>query len=525
MSSLDNVTQCLQSYLVRKGYSVNKNGGSKPHRAKFKKPFPSEFIDEEHTIQKAVKWLEDGAPLAEAGHGGNTATFKIACNLCNRGISEDQAFELMLEHWNENNADPPWEPEELQAIVKNSYKHNKDGFGSKHPRMVFDVVKPKKKDKVQNRFTPIPWQDIDKLPRKTPLIKGVLDCGGTSVVFGPSNCGKSFFVLDMARHVAMGQPWRNRRVSQGTVVYIAAEGGLGIRERLNALAKYHGINEKPPLSIIPASPDFCHSPKDAEEIIAAVSNLPDVKLIVIDTLSRAMAGGNENASEDMGAFIRNFDKLKDETGAHVLIIHHSGKDNVKGARGHSSLRGAVDTEIEITKDENIVTGEIKKQRDGRTDERFSFEFKIVNLGQDEDGDWITSCVLIPVEGGGRKTKKLSGQKGRALNILRYCIENAGKERKIKEDFPPVICVKIEEFRKALKNGNICSTDNQDNARRSIARLMNALSELGFSDTYDDYIWLADNENKIGQSASGNLHQADGQDKPYKGCPLSLECLN
>lgn len=525
MSDLDNAIQCLQSYLTKNGYSVGKSGGAKPRTAEFKKQLPAEFIDEEHTIQRATKWLEEGAAIAEAGQGGNVATFKIACELCNRGISEDKAFELMLEHWNENNADPPWEPEELQVIVQNAYKHNKGGVGSKHPRMIFEEVKPPKKDKRQSRFTPISWEDIDKLPRKTPLIKGVLDCGGTSVVFGPSNCGKSFFVLDMARQVAMGQPWRNRKVSQGAVVYVAAEGGLGFKERLAALRQYHKINKKPPIYIIPVSPDFCHSSKDAEEIIAEVSSLPDVKLIVIDTLSRVMAGGDENSSKDMGAFVRNFDKLRDETGAHVLIVHHSGKDNAKGARGHTSLRGAVDTEIEITKNENIVTGEIKKQRDGRTDERFSFEFKIINLGQDEDGDWITSCVLIPAEGIGRKVKKLSGQKGRAFNILCHCVQNRGKERTVKEGSPPVTCVKIDEFRDALKNGNITSAEKPDDIRRTIGRLINELNELRFSDTYGDYVWLVDNENKIGQTPPGNLHQADGQDKPYKGCPLSLECLN
>ncbi|MCF8495217.1 MAG: AAA family ATPase [Alphaproteobacteria bacterium] len=518
----------MTAYLEKNGYSVHSGGGGKTSDLKPQKEFPIEFLDEEYIIKKAIAWLEDEAPIAEEGNGGNETTFKIACELSNRGTSEGKALELMLEHWNENKADPPWDPEELQSVIRNAYKYNKGGLGSKHPRMIFNPVeiKPDRNGEHQNRFAPISWEDIDKLPRKAPLIKGLLDCGGTSVVFGPSNCGKSFFVLDMALHVALGKLWSSRKICQGAVVYIAAEGGLGIRERLEALYKHYKINKKPPLYIIPISPDFCNSSKDVEEIIAAISGLYNVKLIVIDTLSRAMAGGNENSPDDMGAFIRNFEKLKDGTGAHILIIHHSGKDNARGARGHSSLKCAIDTEIEITKngdkDEQIVTAEIKKQRDGRTDVKFSFVPKEVQLGQDEDGEWLSSCVLIPVEGAGRNVKKLSGQKGRALNILHYCIEKEGKERTVKKGSPPVMCVKIEEFRDALKNGNISNADNPDSTRRIIGRLINDLNELGLSDTYGDHIWLAE---KPGQTGSSNLHQADGQDKPYKGCPLSLDCLN
>jgi hypothetical protein len=75
-----------------------------------------------------------------------------------------------------------------------------------------------------------------------------------------------------------------------------------------------------------------------------------IRLVVVDTLSRAMAGGNENAPDDMSAFIRNIDRIRQETGAHVLIVHHCGKDAAKGARGHSCLRAATDTKIELSHD-------------------------------------------------------------------------------------------------------------------------------------------------------------------------------
>jgi RecA-family ATPase len=94
------------------------------------------------------------------------------------------------------------------------------------------------------------------------------------------------------------------------------------------------------------------------DLIAEVARQTDkrVVLVVIDTLARAMAGGNENASEDMGAFVRNVDRVRSATSAHTMIVHHSGKNKAAGARGHSSLRAATDTEIEI--DQRIVTNSV-----------------------------------------------------------------------------------------------------------------------------------------------------------------------
>ena len=114
-----------------------------------------------------------------------------------------------------------------------------------------------------------------------------------------------------------------------------------------------------------------------------------VALIVLDTLSRVMAGGEENGSVDMGAMVRHFDRIRLATGAHVMVVHHSGKDVARGARGHSLLRAATDTEIEIADRQIAVT----KQRDLDKAWSSAFGLKVVTLGCDEDGQDVTSCVL------------------------------------------------------------------------------------------------------------------------------------
>ncbi len=108
-----------------------------------------------------------------------------------------------------------------------------------------------------------------------------------------------------------------------------------------------------------------------------------------------MAGGNENAAEDMGAFVNLCDRISKVLGCLVLIVHHTGKDEARGARGHSLLLGAVSTEIEITRKQG-EPGAIKvtKQRNGADGGEYGFMLKATTLCVDEDGETVTCAVAV-----------------------------------------------------------------------------------------------------------------------------------
>lgn len=150
-------------------------------------------------------------------------------------------------------------------------------------------------DPPRPRLMPIRGSDAKRLPKKLPLIAGVLDQGAMSLVYGGSNTGKSFTALDVAACVSLGLPWHGRKVRCGAAIYIAAEGGIGISERLAALQRHHGIDPGVArLYVIPDAIDLCRS-EDAETLVSQIGELPirdsSPELIVIDTLSRALAGG------------------------------------------------------------------------------------------------------------------------------------------------------------------------------------------------------------------------------------------
>lgn len=233
------------------------------------------------------------------------------------------------------------------------------------------------------------------------IVQGLIGEQTAVVVYGASNVGKTFWTTDLALHIAAGKRWCGRRVAQGGVIYCALEGGRGFQNRVTAWKRRHGMEDaRLPFAAIRASLNLLQpeaDPRrlvDAAQAVAAGMAVP-VTLIVIDTLARAFGGGDENGPEDMGALIRNMDMIREATGAAVLFVHHSGKDQARGARGHTSLRAAVDTEIEVTADKEGggKTAVPVKQRDLEKGAAFPFTLKRVELGRNQHGEPVTSCVV------------------------------------------------------------------------------------------------------------------------------------
>jgi AAA domain/Primase C terminal 2 (PriCT-2) len=248
------------------------------------------------------------------------------------------------------------------------------------------------------------------------LVEDVLTQGGLSVIYGESNSGKSFLACDMACSVASGIPWLGKRTVQGAVLYVAGEGSESIKLRVLAWRQKHKL--APKLAVVPVAVNLLKPNADAKRVVVACQAVSahyglKVSLIVIDTLARAFAGGNENASEDMSAVIAHADSIRAETAAHVLFIHHSGKDSAKGSRGHSSLKAATDTEIEVMAEDStkLHTADIKKQRDlGSRGEKIVAKFSVVQMGMvDQWGKPVTTCVVDPTdEKPSSKSKRVRG---------------------------------------------------------------------------------------------------------------------
>lgn len=227
------------------------------------------------------------------------------------------------------------------------------------------------------------------------IIKNVLPRAELVCLYGESGAGKSFVVLDLLGAIARGEDWRGHRTARGLACgYIAAEGAGGIRNRLTAYAQHHGVALADlPIAVLAGAPNFL----EADDVIAlgkAMKAYGRMDVLVIDTLARVTAGANENSSEDMGRAIKHCETLHAVTGATIILVHHSGKDASRGARGWSGIKGALDCELEVTRCEEDRVLTVSKMKDGQGEgAQFGFKLVEVPLGMDEDGDVYGSCVV------------------------------------------------------------------------------------------------------------------------------------
>lgn len=229
--------------------------------------------------------------------------------------------------------------------------------------------------------------DLYKLPKIKWLIYDCLPQATMSFVVGEERSGKSFLVLDWGLCVASGVPWMGRAVEQGAVVYVAGEGLSGIAKRIKAWTIKNQVTPEHFYALGEAVPLL--QPESVRDLIASIQSLPVTpKLIIIDTLARAIVGGDENSAKDIGLAIAAADVLKTTFQSHVLIVHHKNKTG--GVRGSNSMTGATDVHIDVVKDGSLVTVTCPKQKD--FPEFSPIHLLLKPLVLDEYGE-ETSCVL------------------------------------------------------------------------------------------------------------------------------------
>lgn len=254
-------------------------------------------------------------------------------------------------------------------------------------------------------FEFVKLKDMDWKYSGAPIYKNFLYENAITVIYGQSNVGKSFVAADIAGHIALGRNWGSFKYKAKKpigVVYICAEAGKSFGKRGKALRKRLAVDDIP-FFVLDAAPNFAKAKDDAQALVTAIKKLEattgvKIGLVVVDTLATTFEGGNENSSEDMGLYISNMKYIQRHADTGVMIVHHSGKDQAAGARGHSSLRAATDTEIEVSSekkgDRYLRQIRTRKQREGESDITLQFGLMVVELGNDDDGDMIDTCHVV-----------------------------------------------------------------------------------------------------------------------------------
>lgn len=246
------------------------------------------------------------------------------------------------------------------------------------------------------RFVQI--EDLENLPPPTWIVDGLIPEKSLAVVVGPPASLKTFVVLDWSLSIATGETWLGKEMGVGPVVYVAGEGQHGMANRVLGWLDHRGLRgQEVPFHIVPQG--VAMPTGQADELLALIATLPKPPvLIVLDTLARTFGAGDENSQKDMNAYVAACDRLKEATGATVLVIHHTGKEIEKGARGSTVLTGAADAVVGVKRSGDqltlINTAPVGKQKDA--DEHADIHLRrVVHRFRRRSGEEATTLLLIP----------------------------------------------------------------------------------------------------------------------------------
>ena len=340
------------------------------------------------------------------------------------------------------------------------------------------------------------------------VIDNVLPEKGFAALYGPPGSYKSFIALDIAEAVATGRQWMGNQISSpGAVLYIAGEGHGGIGARIKACKINNRTKDGAQIYVIRYQLNLRSSADDFNLLMESIDALIDrtgieLRLVQIDTLARAFGGGNENDSQDMGAFIHNCGRLQRKLDCALMVLHHSGKDATKGLRGHSSLLGAVDTQLELQKlasedhKEGVAgTGilTISKQKDGQDNLKFGFEMIQININQGaEQGLGLDENVSLAVREQQemineqhKPTKKPPSRKGVgpnqtvAMDALHKAIKEFGEMQIV--DGKRNKCINLGRWEDA------CTAKSMTNRQFKDSKL--SLQEIKKIEIYEPWVWV------------------------------------
>lgn len=325
------------------------------------------------------------------GHGGNNTAFQVAASILDKAVSPGACFDLLWEHWNPH-CKPSWDDWELEQIVRNAANYGEDteggvkGFQANTDAFAnfvgqeFEPPAPvdRGRDKIQFIHT-----YADNVQDPTWLIPNVLPAAGVGMIYGESGSYKSFLALDMALCLAFGVSgqWGAPPV-KNDVLFLAGEGPVATaKKRWPAWMEWQEIEFRNDHRFLIKDRVPFYTDTDAwEHVKADIAELnAKPSLIVIDTLTRLITGLDENSAKDASMITNFMEQLARYYECFVLAIHHTGKDQNKGARGSSAFYANMDTVISTKLKIGGTEFRVRKQKDADVSDDISY-FAVKEVG-------------------------------------------------------------------------------------------------------------------------------------------------
>jgi phage/plasmid primase-like uncharacterized protein len=277
-------------------------------------------------------------------------------------------------------------------------------FNDLHKKQGIDAVKAIFNVRPETDF--LCFSDMMKnLVKPEWILKSILARQSINILFGESGAGKSLFALDWAYSISRGQDWEfSKCKQQGSVIYIAGEGQMGLAMRMQAIMQKYNSKPNNDIHFSKKSFDFFKE-NEVEDVIRQIDLICEKGVkpvaIFIDTLARNFTGDESKAS-DVAIYVKGIEYLCKKYNCAVITVHHSGHGDKDRVRGSSALKAAHDGEFCITKDSDFVsTISCTKLKDGKKIKPHQFGINEVELlgdvfyDEDEDAQ-LTSVNLLSI---------------------------------------------------------------------------------------------------------------------------------
>jgi hypothetical protein len=328
------------------------------------------------------------------------------------------------------------------------------------------------------------------------LVQGTLPYASLGVFWGKSGVAKTAILLNVGLHIAAGMPLGGRQVANGAVLWVALESRTGMDNRIVAWCREHGqADAELPFYMAETHRLNLRDSKDVARLIATIKAATvlaerPIVLVVIDTLSLALAGGDENGP-DMGAAAAGAREVVNATKASVVLIHHSGKDEARGMRGSSSLHAAADFAFEVKKHDSVVEARAIKQRDLPDGEVLQFAITAPEIGRDEYGHAVTSVVAKLVLDAPVRAQQRTAPSGNAAIVLRALAEavNMGGEPAPPSNHIPARAHGVSVAAWREYSYRALPVENAEAKRKAFNRACTALVANQYVGLQNDFAWV------------------------------------
>jgi hypothetical protein len=341
------------------------------------------------------------------------------------------------------------------------------------------------------------FADLSTSSKKVWLVHHLIAIGEVSIWYGEPGSGKSVGLEDCGLHVAAGRIWHGRQIMQCAVLYVALERFSVVARRAIAWGLEHGLSQAQlPFKVIRGPLDFRH-PMVAAAIVATLEDLArrhgcNAGLVIVDTVSRALCGGDENSPKDMGLLVANIARIQAAIGVHVALTHHQPADKER-MRGHGALLGAADTTVHVHKSGGIRIAEVVKSSDHEEGQRIGFTLKTVTIDQDDGyGDPVTAPVMVEDQAPAtvkkaKRAVKVPKNATLALNALRDAVAECGQRAANAHVPTGVQVVTLDQWREyAWRRG--LGGEGADSRQKAFTRAKECLAGSSLVGIWEPYAW-------------------------------------